>query len=154
MIAIALYQPDIAPNAGAIFRLAACFGIDVHVIEPTGFLWNDARLRRAGMDYLDYVDIVRQSSWAAFRSKTKRNRIVLITTKAEQSLYDFGFETNDIVLMGRETAGVPEQIHDDVNVKLRIPMRPGLRSLNVAMACAIAVSEALRQTGGINLNHS
>jgi tRNA (cytidine/uridine-2'-O-)-methyltransferase len=114
MIAIALYQPDIAPNAGAIMRLAARLGLDVHVIEPAGFLWSDVRLRRAGMDYLNYVNVLRQPSWESFRAKTKRNRIVFMTTKARLSLYDFGLETNDVILMGRETAGVPEEIHDDV----------------------------------------
>ena len=148
MIEIALYQPDIAPNAAAILRLAACFGLTVRIIEPAGFVWGDARFRRAGMDYLDHVTVIRAPSWESFRTATAGRRIVLMTTKVEQFPHRFGFETNDIILMGRESAGVPEFVHRAVDARLAIPMQPGLRSLNVAVACAIAVSEALRQTGG------
>jgi tRNA (cytidine/uridine-2'-O-)-methyltransferase len=147
MIEIALYQPDIPPNTASILRFAACFGLTVRIIEPTGFLWSDARLRRAGMDYLDHVTVIRESSWESFRASTTGRRIILMTTSGDQAHHRFAFEMNDIILMGRESAGVPEHVHKAVDARLVIPMRSGLRSLNVAMACAIATAEALRQTG-------
>jgi tRNA (cytidine/uridine-2'-O-)-methyltransferase len=148
MIEIALYQPDIAPNAGAILRLAACFGLQVRIIEPAGFLWSDARFRRAGMDYLDRVEVIREPSWESFTASIGNRRLILATTKSDVAFYRFGFETNDIILVGRESSGVPEAIHCAATARLVIPMKPGLRSLNVAMACAIVTAEALRQTGG------
>ena len=148
---IALYQPDIAQNTGTILRLAACFGLEAHIIEPAGFPTSDRAFRRAGMDYLDQVQIVRHVSWAAFEAwrRERALRLVLFTTRAARSYLDHRFADNDVLLFGRESAGVPEEVHAAADARLVIPMRPGLRSLNVAMACAMAVSEALRQTGGL-----
>jgi tRNA (cytidine/uridine-2'-O-)-methyltransferase len=148
MIEIALYQPDIAPNTAAVLRLAACFGLTVRIIEPSGFIWNDARFRRAGMDYLDHVKVIRETSWASFLAGLAGRRLILMTTKGDVAFHCFGYETNDIILMGRESAGVPEDVHRAATARLVIPMRPGMRSLNVAIACAIVAAEALRQTGG------
>ena len=146
MIEIALYQPDIAPNAAAIMRMAACFGLKVHVIEPAGFLWSDSTYRRAGMDYLEQVEVMRQASWPAFRQTVAGRRLVLATTAGAMTYHSFVFHTDDIIVMGRESAGVPDEVHQAVAARLIIPMRHGLRSLNVAMACAILTAEALRQT--------
>jgi tRNA (cytidine/uridine-2'-O-)-methyltransferase len=148
VIEIALYQPDIAPNTGAILRLAACFGLTVRIIEPAGFVWSDARLRRAGMDYLDHVRIVREPSWEKFQVAVRHRRLILMTTAGDVVFHRFGFETNDVLLMGRESSGVPDHVHRASDARLVIPMRAGLRSLNVAMAAAIVTAEALRQTGG------
>ncbi len=145
MIEIALYQPDIAANAATVMRLAACLGATVAVIEPAGFTWSDASLKRAGMDYLDKTDLIRDSSWAAFRQRTQGRRLVLMTTKSALPYYDFRFAAGDVIVMGRESAGVPEEVHAAADVRLLIPMRPGLRSINVALACAMVTGEALRQ---------
>jgi tRNA (cytidine/uridine-2'-O-)-methyltransferase len=147
---IALYQPDIAQNTGTILRLAACFGLEAHIIEPAGFPTSDRAFRRAGMDYLDHVQIVRHVSWAAFEAwrRERALRLVLFTTRAGRSYLDHRFAESDVLLFGRESAGVPDEIHAAADARLLIPMRPGLRSLNVAMACAVVVGEALRQTGG------
>jgi tRNA (cytidine/uridine-2'-O-)-methyltransferase len=147
---IALYEPDIAQNAGTILRLCACLGVEAHIIEPAGFPTTDRAFRRAGMDYLDQVAIVRHASWQAFAAWRKANsvRLVLLTTRASVSYLDHAYRANDILLFGRESAGVPEQVHQDADARLAIPMRPGLRSLNVAVACAMVVGEALRQTNG------
>ena len=148
MVEIALYQPDIAPNAATILRMAACFGLTVRIIEPAGFVTGDQAFRRAGMDYLGKAALVRDDSWAAYRAATGGRRSVLLSTRAELSYCDFNFAASDIILMGRETAGVPEHVHEAVEARLTIPMRPGFRSLNVALACAMVVGEALRQTAG------
>lgn len=145
MIEIALYQPDIAANVASIMRMAACFGLKVRVIEPAGFTWSDSGLKRAGMDYLAKADLVRESSWAAFRQATRGRRLVLVSTKATLPYVDFAFQPDDIILMGRESAGVPDTVHEAAGARLLIPMRQGLRSLNVAMACAMVTGEALRQ---------
>ena len=145
MIEIALYQPDIAANAGTVMRLAACLGLRVAVIEPAGFTWSDASLKRAGMDYLDKAELIRDSSWDTFRQRTAGRRLVLMTTKAAMPYCDFRFATGDVIVMGRESAGVPDQVHRAAGARLLIPMRPGLRSINVALACAMATGEALRQ---------
>lgn len=151
VIEVVLYQPDIAPNTAAILRMAACFGLTVRIIEPAGFLWNDARFRRAGMDYLDHVSIGRESSWASFRAGTAgRRRLILLTTKGDVAYHRFAFESNDSLILGRESSGVPDEVHQAADARLVIPMRPGLRSLNVAMACAIVTAEALRQTGSLS----
>jgi tRNA (cytidine/uridine-2'-O-)-methyltransferase len=145
---IALYQPDIAQNTATILRLAACLGIEAHIVDPAGFPTSDRAFRRAGMDYLDQVRLMRHVSWAAFEQwrKEAQTRLVLFTTRAAQSYLDHRFADDDVLLFGRESAGVPEEVHAAADVRLVIPMRPGLRSLNVAMACAMAVGEALRQT--------
>lgn len=148
MIEIALYQPDIPPNAATIMRMAACFGLRVRVIEPAGFTWSDSSLKRAGMDYLDHALVIRDPSWAAFREATRGQRLILASTRAAIPYADFTFQRGDILLMGRESSGVPAEIHEAADARLLIPMRAGLRSLNVAMACAMITGEALRQTGG------
>jgi tRNA (cytidine/uridine-2'-O-)-methyltransferase len=147
---IALFEPDIPQNTGTILRLAACFGIEAHLIEPAGFPTSDRAFRRAGMDYLDAVKLVRHVSWDAFEEwrNAQGLRLVLFTTRATTSYLDHRYAPGDILLFGRESAGVPDHVHDAADVRLRIPMQTGLRSLNVAMTCAMAVSEALRQTGG------
>jgi len=145
MIEIALYQPDIPPNAATIMRMAACFGLKIRIIEPAGFTWSDSTLKRAGMDYLDHALVIRDASWSAFREATRGQRLVLASTMAEIAYTDFSFRERDILLMGRESAGVPEEIHTAADARLLIPMRPGLRSLNVALACAMLTGEALRQ---------
>jgi tRNA (cytidine/uridine-2'-O-)-methyltransferase len=147
-IRIALYQPDIAPNAATIIRMAACFGLQISVIEPAGFVWSDSGFRRAGMDYLDLAQVVRVPSWAEFRRRHARDRLILMTTGGNLPLHQFRFAPDDIILMGRESAGVPEAVHEAAAARLTIPMAAGTRSLNVAMACAMASHEALRQLGG------
>jgi tRNA (cytidine/uridine-2'-O-)-methyltransferase len=148
---IALYEPDIPQNAGTILRLCACFGIEAHIIEPAGFPTTDRAFRRAGMDYLDAVAIVRHASWHAFAAwrSGERARLLLFTTAARQSYLDHRYAVGDILLFGRESAGVPAIVHEAADARLKIPMRSGFRSLNVAVAAAMAVGEALRQTGGL-----
>jgi tRNA (cytidine/uridine-2'-O-)-methyltransferase len=149
---IALYQPDIAQNTGTILRLCACFGIDAHIIEPAGFPASDRAFRRAGMDYLDEVRLTRHASWDAFlRWRGDRNpvlRLIAFSTAGAHSYLDHAFLPDDILLFGRESAGLPQDVHAAADARLRIPMRPGLRSLNVAIAAAMAAGEALRQIGG------
>jgi tRNA (cytidine/uridine-2'-O-)-methyltransferase len=145
---IALFEPDIPQNTGALIRLGACFGVAIDIIEPCGFLWNDRKLKRAGMDYLEHAEIVRHASWAAFQAAYTQARLLLLSTKAEASYIDFAFKPDDILLLGRESAGVPPTVHEAVQTRLRIPMRQSIRSLNVAQAGAIVLAEALRQTGG------
>jgi tRNA (cytidine/uridine-2'-O-)-methyltransferase len=147
MISIALFQPDIAPNVGAILRLAACLDIAVHIIEPAGFPWSESSLRRAGLDYMEHTRIVRHPDFAGFQAATAGGRLVLLSTKADTAYAHFKFADGDVLLFGRETAGVPDQVHEAADARLTIPMRPGMRSLNVALACAMVVGEALRQTG-------
>lgn len=147
---LALYQPDIPQNTGTILRLAACLGVAVDLIEPAGFPLSDRAFRRAGMDYLDFVAIERHASFERFdiaRSAEGR-RLVLATTAAAAPYTDFAFAPTDIILLGRESAGAPEAVHRRADARILIPMRPGLRSLNVAMAAAMILGEALRQTGG------
>ncbi|HLG87511.1 MAG TPA: tRNA (cytidine(34)-2'-O)-methyltransferase [Alphaproteobacteria bacterium] len=143
-----LYQPDIPQNTGAIMRLAACMGVPLDIIEPCGFPLDDTRLRRAGMDYIDLLDMTRRASWEAFRGEVS-GRLVLLTTRAATRHSDFVFSADDLILLGRESAGVPQHVHDAADARIRIPMRDGVRSLNVAQAAAIALAEALRQTGGL-----
>lgn len=145
MIEIALYQPDIAPNAATILRMSACLGLTCRIIEPAGFVMSDSAFRRAGMDYLDKAALVREPSWSAFREATAGRRRVLLTTRASLPLWDFAFTPGDVILMGRESSGVPDSVHAEVEARITIPMKPGLRSLNVALACAMATGEALRQ---------
>jgi len=147
---IALYQPDIPQNAGTILRLAACLGVEAHIIEPAGFPTSDRAFRRAGMDYLDQVAIIRHAHWAAFEHwrRTAGGRLILFTTRARASYCDHAFRPDDVLLFGRESAGVPDEVHGAADARLLVPMRPGLRSLNVAVVAAMAVGEALRQTGG------
>jgi tRNA (cytidine/uridine-2'-O-)-methyltransferase len=148
---IALYEPDIPQNTGTVLRLCACLGIEAHLIEPAGFPASDRAFRRAGMDYLDAVTLVRHGSWREFEAWRRQagRRLVLFTTAATAPYLDFRFSPDDILLFGRESAGVPQEVHANADARLLIPMRPGLRSLNVAMAAAMAAGEALRQIGGM-----
>jgi len=148
---IALYQPDIPQNTGTILRLCACFGIEAHIIEPAGFPSSDRAFRRSGMDYLDAVTIVRHASWQDFEiwRRAAPHRLVLFTTAGAQSYLDHRFADGDVLLFGRESAGVPADVHKAADARLVIPMRSGMRSLNVAVAAAMAAGEALRQTGGL-----
>jgi tRNA (cytidine/uridine-2'-O-)-methyltransferase len=147
---IALYEPDIPQNTGTMLRLAACLGLAAHIIDPAGFPTSDRAFRRAGMDYLVQVTILRHASWEAFAAWRAQAgvRLILFTTRADRSYLDHAFRGDDLLLFGRESAGVPETVHQAAAVRLVIPMRAGLRSLNVAMVAAMAVGEALRQTGG------
>jgi tRNA (cytidine/uridine-2'-O-)-methyltransferase len=147
---IALYEPDIPQNAGTILRLAACLGMAADIIEPAGFPVSDRAFRRAGMDYLDQVSIARHASWEAFEAWRAQAgiRLILFTTGSRTSYLDHAFRADDLLLFGRESAGVPEAVHGAAQARLVIPMRGGFRSLNVAVAAAMAVGEALRQTGG------
>ena len=142
---LALFEPDIPQNTGTLLRLAACFNLPVDIIEPCGFVFNDQKMRRAGMDYLNMVDCVRHDSWQAFYEQ-HQGRIILLTTKGAQSYVSFDFQENDILLLGRESAGVPDYVHNSVDARLRIPMRENARSINVAIAGAVVLGEALRQT--------
>ena len=148
---IALYEPDIPQNTGTILRTCACLGLEAHIIEPAGFPVTDRAFRRAGMDYLDAVTIVRHRSWRDFATWRNRggHRLLLFTTGAARSYLDHRYRADDVLLFGRESAGVPAHVHDDADARLKIPMREGMRSLNVAVAAAMAAGEALRQTGGM-----
>jgi tRNA (cytidine/uridine-2'-O-)-methyltransferase len=148
MLEIALYQPDIAPNAATIARLCACFGLKLTIIEPAGFVSTDSAFKRAGMDYLRDVDLQHAASWEAFRRNIGEKRLVLLSTKASQPYVDFKFHKGDILLLGRESAGVPDDVHKAIQNRVRIPMQPGMRSLNVAIAAGLVTGEALRQLNG------
>ena len=145
---VALYEPDIAQNTGTILRLCACLGVAAHIIEPAGFPVSDRAFRRAGMDYLDQVTVMRHASWAAFEEwrRARHLDLVLFTTRATASYLERRFTDDDVLLFGRESSGVPDAVHAAADARLTVPMREGLRSLNVAMACAMVVGEALRQT--------
>ncbi len=144
---LALYQPDIPQNTGTMLRLCACLGVTAHLIEPAGFPISDKNFRRAGMEYIDLVDIRRHISWSDFEiwRKASGARLVLATTKGAVPYPDFSFRPDDIILMGRESAGVPDEVHEAADARLLIPMRAGLRSLNVAVSAAMMMGEALRQ---------
>lgn len=146
---IALYEPEIAGNVGAILRLGACMGAAVDLIEPMGFEWDDRRVRRTAMDYIDHVEISHHPTFDAFRTATAPRRLILFTTKGKQSAYDFQFLPDDVLLFGKESAGVPPEIADACDARVRIPMRPEVRSMNLAMTAALALGEALRQTAAL-----
>ncbi len=150
MIALALYQPDIPQNAGTIIRLGACLGVPVHVVHPASFALSDRNLKRAGMDYLDRANLTEHDDWAAFEAWRRQDgcRLVALTTKAKLRYTDFAFERGDVLLLGRESAGLPETVHDAADARLAIPMAAGARSLNVAVAAGIVAAEALRQLDG------
>ena len=145
---IALYQPEIAGNVGAVLRLAACFSVPVDIIMPTGFAFSDARLKRAAMDYGEAADVTRHANFAAFDAerRARGRRLLLMSAHASQRLPDVRFEASDVLMMGSESAGVPADVRDRTDVRVRIPMAPGFRSLNLAVSTGIAVAEALRQT--------
>jgi tRNA (cytidine/uridine-2'-O-)-methyltransferase len=143
---IAMYEPEIAGNVGAVLRLCACLGVGVDLIEPMGFEWDDRRVRRAAMDYIDHVEIRRHAGFAEFQDTLGPARLVLFTTKATRSAYDCTYRPDDVLLFGKESAGVPQAVANACGERVRLPMRSEVRSLNVATSAAIALSEALRQT--------
>ncbi len=150
MIRLALYQPDIPQNTGAMLRLGACLAVPIDIIEPCGFPLSDKSLRRVGMDYMDQVDLTIHNGWDAFCSRLddRSVRLILLTTKADTSFTDFAYVSDDVILMGRESAGVPDDVRQRANACLKIPISAAARSLNVATAASMALGEALRQTGG------
>ncbi len=147
---LALYEPDIPQNTGTILRMAACLGVGVDIIEPCGFVFGDRQMRRAGMDYMDQVSLQKHDSWQQFQNSRidSQGRLVLMTTHGLCSYNDFQFHADDILLFGRESAGVPDSVHEAADERLRIPMKPEMRSLNVAVSAAMVLGEALRQTNG------
>jgi len=146
---VALFEPEIAGNVGAVLRLGACLGAAVDLIEPLGFDWDDRRVRRTAMDYIDHVTVARHSGFDAFRSSIGSQRLVLFTTKSRNSAYAFRFNPDDVLLFGKESAGVPAAIAEACNARVRLPIRSEVRSMNLATAAAIALAEALRQTGSL-----
>lgn len=144
---LALYEPDIPQNTGTLLRTAACLGVAVDLVEPAGFAVTDKNLRRAGLDYLDAATLTRHDDWAAFdaRRRAEDRRLVLLTTKGATPYFDFAFRPGDVIMVGRESAGVPDRVHEAADARLIVPMRPGLRSLNVAIAAAFVLGEALRR---------
>ena len=145
---LALFEPDIPQNTGAMMRLCACLNVPMDIIEPCGFILSDKNLRRVGMDYLDHLAMTRHLNWEAFKTATAGNRLVLLSTKSKTSFLGFSFSPNDILITGRESAGVPNYVRQQCEADIRIPMITGVRSLNIAHAATIVLSEALRQTNG------
>ena len=147
---LALYQPDIANNTGTLIRLGACLGTTIHVIHPTGFIFSAKTLARAGLDYLDHAAVVEHDSWTRFNAwrLEQSRRLVLLTTKASTSAYAVAYQPRDILMVGRESAGVPDAVAEIADLRIRIPMRDGLRSINVALAATLILGEAKRQTDG------
>ena len=146
---IALFEPEIAGNVGAVLRLCACLGAVVDLIEPMGFEWDDRRVRRAAMDYIDHVTIARHADFDAFRTAIGSKRLILFTTRSSQSAYDFRFAPDDVLLFGKESAGVPAAVAESCDARVRIPMRPQVRSMNLAISTALALGEALPQTAAL-----
>jgi tRNA (cytidine/uridine-2'-O-)-methyltransferase len=144
---LVLYEPDIPQNAGTMMRLAAALGVAVDLIEPCGFLVDDRRLRRAAMDYADFLDLTRWTSWRRYAEAPHAGRLVLLTTKASRPYTGFAFAPSDRIMVGRESAGVPDAVHDAADARIVIPLRPEARSINVATAAAMVLGEAIRQTG-------
>ena len=144
---IALFEPDIPQNAGNIFRIGACLGIPIDIIEPAGFVIDDKRLKRASMDYYDYLDLTKHVSWEKFYEWSKKNsfQLILLTTKSQKSYYDYKFQAKDIILFGRESAGVPDYVHESVNERLKIPMIKGPRSINLSSSVSMVAGEMIRQ---------
>ena len=146
---LVLFEPDIPQNTGAMMRLAACLGVGLDLIEPCGFVLDDRRLRRAAMDYTESLDFVRHRSWQAFRDAPTSGRLVLLTTRAREPYTRFAFRPDDRLMVGRESAGVPDAVAETTDARILIPLLPPARSLNVALAAAMVLAEALRQTGGL-----
>ena len=144
---IALYQPDIPQNSGNILRLGACLGVNIDIIEPTGYVFDDKRFKRSSMDYINHIDYKRHIDWKAFFNWSKKNnfRLILLTTKVDKKYYDYNFKNNDILIFGRESAGVSEIVHSNVDEQITIPMKKGMRSINVSSAVALVAGEACRQ---------
>jgi len=149
-VRLALYQPDIPQNAGTLMRLCACLGVALDIIEPCGFVLDDRRVRRSGMDYLEGLDLTRHTGWTSFDAARRQagGRLVLLTARGAVPHLDFAFRPGDTLLLGRESAGVPEEVHEAADARVLIPLRPGFRSLNVAIAGSMALGEALRQLDG------
>lgn len=149
---LALFEPDIPQNTGTLMRLCACLNVPLDIIEPCGFILSDKNLKRAGMDYIEHLDMTKHLNWEAFKAastgKRPKGRLVLLSTKASESFVDFKFQTDDVLIAGRESAGVPEHVHQECAARVFVPMKSGMRSLNVALASAIVLGEALRQTKG------
>ncbi len=145
---LVLFEPDIPQNAGTLMRLCACFGVAMDIVEPCGFVLSDKNLKRAGMDYLEHLDLTKHLNWEAFKAAHTDKRLVLLTTKAASPYINFEFQPDDVLIAGRESAGVTEHVHAECDARLLIPMKPGLRSINVALASAMVLGEALRQTKG------
>ncbi|MEM9469670.1 MAG: tRNA (cytidine(34)-2'-O)-methyltransferase [Pseudomonadota bacterium] len=145
-IGIALFQPDIPQNVGAAMRLCACMGVPLDIIEPCGFPWDQKKIKQAGMDYVDQVTMQRHDSWKTFKQNQPNNRLILLTTKTDQSFFDFEFQAGDILIAGQESSGAPDYVHQDVDARVTIPMNGQARSMNVINATAMILSEALRQT--------
>jgi len=146
---IALFEPEIAGNVGAVLRLGACLGAAVDLIEPLGFAWDDRRVRRAAMDFIDHVEVVRHPDFATFQASLGPRRLVLFTTKSRQSAYDFTFQADDVLLFGKESGGVPVEVAEACDARVRLPMRPQVRSMNLATSAALALGEALRQSASL-----
>jgi tRNA (cytidine/uridine-2'-O-)-methyltransferase len=146
---IALFEPEIAGNVGAILRLGACLGAAVDLIEPLGFVWDDRRVRRTAMDYIDHVTVARHAGFDAFRASIGSRRLILFTTNASHSAYEFAYGPEDVLLFGKESGGVPAAVAQACDARVRIPMRPEVRSMNLATAAALALGEALRQTAAL-----
>lgn len=153
---LALFQPDIPQNTGSMLRLAACLGVGVDIVEPCGFVWSDRHLRRAGMDYLDRAELLRHASWETFiaNRSSSAGRLILLTTAGTISHTGFRFLSDDTLMVGRESAGAPAAVHQAADARIRVPMAAGMRSLNVAMAAAIVLGEALRQTDLYPADHT
>jgi tRNA (cytidine/uridine-2'-O-)-methyltransferase len=148
VIDLALFQPEIPQNCGAVMRLAACMGVRLHLIAPFGFVWDETRIRRVGMDYIDLAAVTRHDSWEAFRAETAAQRLILLTTKAETAYDSVAYQPGDILLLGRESSGAPDFVHEAAGKRVTIPMAGGARSLNVAVTAGMVLGEALRQTRG------
>ena len=146
---IALYQPDMPQNCGAIMRLCACMGVPLDLIEPFGFVWDDAKVRRVAMDYINNVYLTKHKGWEDFKTAKTGKRLILLSTKAAMPYTEFKFQANDVLLLGRESAGVPQEVHGQVAARVVIPLQNGMRSLNVGMSAAIVLSEAIRQIRSI-----
>ncbi|TNE32052.1 MAG: tRNA (cytidine(34)-2'-O)-methyltransferase [Alphaproteobacteria bacterium] len=146
---LALYEPDIPQNTGAVMRLCSCFAVPLEIIEPCGFVLSDSRMKRAGMDYMQHLDLTRHRNWQEFYADTRKHgrRIILLSTKADCFYTDFSFRPGDILLGGRESVGVPDDVHADADARITIPMAAHARSLNLTQSCSIVLAEALRQTG-------
>jgi tRNA (cytidine/uridine-2'-O-)-methyltransferase len=148
-VRIALYEPEIAGNVGAVLRLGACLGAAVDLIAPLGFIWDDRRVRRAAMDYIDHVSITHHPDFPSFLAATRPRRLILFTTKTTTSSHSFTYAPDDVLLFGKESAGVPPHVAEPCDARVRLPMRAEVRSMNLATAAALALGEALRQTGGL-----
>lgn len=146
MVSVALFQPDIPQNTGAIMRLCACFDVALHLIEPLGFVLSEPKLKRSGMDYIDHLTLHRHASWNHFKDASVQKRVILLTTKAKTSFWNFEFQDDDILLFGSESQGVPDYVHEQAEHSVIIPMRPEVRSLNLACSASIVLAEAIRQT--------